>query len=206
MIILYIPQAYQMKDQNTLLEFIKQNSFGVLISKLDKITATHLPFLVKTIGEDIYLYSHMAKANPQWMGLEGEVLVVFSGPQRYISPSWYAEPKVPTWNYLAAHLYGEFQLVSDDAETSEILSNTVDYYESEFTEPWTLDKVDVKYVSQLTKHIVGFKIRVTHWEAAWKLHQDYSIEIQKGVINALLHQNDDHSKKIAELMKKNLAH
>lgn len=193
-----------MKEQETLLEFIKHNSFGVLVSKVDQLTATHLPFLVNVIDEEIYLYSHMAKGNPQWKNLKEEILVVFSGPQRYITPSWYTEPEVPTWNYLAAHLYGEFELISDEAEISELLSNTVDHYESEFAEPWSLARVGANYISKLTQHIVGFKIRVTNWEAAWKLHQDYSIETQKGVLNALRNYDDDNSKRIADLMAKNL--
>ncbi|OPH57763.1 hypothetical protein BC351_04435 [Paenibacillus ferrarius] len=54
---------------------------------------------------------------------------------------------------------------------------------------------------QLTKRIIGFNIQVTHFEAAWKLHQDYSIETQKGVVTFLEHREDDNSKKIAEMMR-----
>jgi len=203
-IMLYVPRAYQMKDQDTVLEFIKQNSFGLLISKIEKLNATHLPFLIKRDGNEIYLYSHMAKANPQWEELCGEVLVVFSGPQSYITPSWYVEKEVPTWNYVAAHLYGEFQLVTNENEVLDILTNTVDHYESDFTDPWSLNEVSQEYVNQLSKRIVGFKIRVTHWEAAWKLHQDYTPETQRGVIDALQSRDDDNSQKIADLMSKNL--
>jgi len=178
-VILYIPKAYQMKDKDIILEFIKQNSFGILISQSDMLTATHLPFLVKTDGNEIYLYSHMAKANPQWKQLSGEVLIVFNGPQSYISPSWYVEKEVPTWDYVVAHLYGEFQLTPDTDEILDILIRTIKNYETESSNAWKMNEVSEEYINQLLNRIVGFRIHVTRWEAVWKLHQDYSLETKK---------------------------
>ncbi|GGD58735.1 transcriptional regulator [Paenibacillus nasutitermitis] len=184
------------------MDFIEENSFGTLVSKTNRLTATHLPFLLQREGGEIYLYSHMAKANPQWNELNGEVLVIFSGPQSYISPSWYAEKEVPTWNYTAVHLYGEFHLINEREGLLDILTRTVDRYESSFAVPWSLNEVSEEYVNQLARHIVGFRIDITHYEAAWKLHQDYSVHTQKGVIKALENRHDENSRKIAGLMKR----
>ncbi|RKP58241.1 FMN-binding negative transcriptional regulator [Cohnella endophytica] len=199
---MYVPKAYQMKDWEMILEFIEQNSFGILISNSNTLTATHLPFLVKTNGNEIYLYSHMAKANPQWKELSGEALIIFNGPQSYITPTWYAEKEVPTWDYVTAHLYGEFQLVPDTDEILDILNRTINNYEAESSNAWKMNEVSEEYINQLLKRIVGFRIRVTHWEAAWKLHQDYSLETKNNVIRALELRGDDNSKQLAELMKK----
>ncbi|MFF2479816.1 FMN-binding negative transcriptional regulator [Paenibacillus sp. NPDC058071] len=202
---MYVPEAYEMKDWETVREFIEQNSFGLLISNHSKLTGTHLPFLLVKEEEELYLYSHMARANPQWEQASGEVLVVFSGAQSYITPSWYPENKVPTWNYLAAHLYGDFELITGEQETLNVLATTVQRYESDFAEPWSLNEASEEYVNRLVKHVVAFKIRLTNWEATWKLHQDYAPEIQRGVINGLQSRGDDNAKKIAEIMKKNLS-
>src|SRR5690242_3410175 len=117
---MYVPKAYQMNDKEVVFDFIEKNSFGILISHSDITAATHLPFLVARNGEEAYLYGHMARANPQWKAITGEVLVVFSGPQRYISPSWYAESEVPTWDYVAVHVYGKLDIVTDNNEVLDI--------------------------------------------------------------------------------------
>lgn len=203
---MYIPEAYQMNDREAALDFIEKNSFGILVSHSDKLEGTHLPFIIKRDGEGTYLYGHMARANPQWKGISGEVLVVFSGPHVYVSPSWYetTNRRVPTWNYVTVHVYGQFELVTNLEEVVSILGETIDFFESAYEKPWGLGEADTDYLEQLYPHIVGFKIKITRIEAAHKLHQDHSIETQEGVIHNLEQGGNDHSRKIAEMMKNNL--
>src|SRR4051794_27392492 len=100
---MYVPSAFAESDLNKLHDFIERNSFGLLVSLVKGVPfATHLPFLLeRNSGPDGSLVGHMARANPHWQELEAQtVLVVFSGPHAYISPTWYeAENVVPTWNY-----------------------------------------------------------------------------------------------------------
>src|SRR5262249_55086886 len=107
---MYIPAAFQETDQARLFECIEQNSFGLLISQVDgQPLATPLPFLLdRAAGPHGTLLGHVAATNPQWRHAEDQaVLAVFSGPHVYVSPSWYeADNAVPTWNYVAVHVYG----------------------------------------------------------------------------------------------------
>jgi transcriptional regulator len=57
--------------------------------------------------------AHMARPNPHWTEIDdgSPALLVCTGAQAYISPSWYASKRehgkvVPTWNYSSVHLRG----------------------------------------------------------------------------------------------------
>ncbi len=100
---MYIPKQFEMNAPTEITNFIHAYSFGVLMSTIgEQPFATHLPFLYDA-GQNV-LFAHMAKANPQWRNLDGQtVLVVFSRPHAYISPSWYREDaSVPTNRFTGA--------------------------------------------------------------------------------------------------------
>jgi transcriptional regulator len=85
----YVPTAFAETDPAKLHEFMRRHSFAVLTSQgEDGLFASHLPLLLDTdAGPHGHLLGHMARANPQWRGVRGEVMVVFSGPHAYVSPS-----------------------------------------------------------------------------------------------------------------------
>src|SRR5215471_4495590 len=101
---MYVPSHFRESDERVLAEFIAAHSF-----------ASHLPFLHDR--EAGLLHAHVARANPQWqhVSANAEVLVMFQGPHGYVSPTWYAGPGVPTWNYTAVHVYGVARTVDDAA-------------------------------------------------------------------------------------------
>jgi transcriptional regulator len=201
---MYIPKSFEVNEKETIYDLIENNSFAILFSKKgDKPSATHLPLLLDR--NEGYLYGHMAKANTHWENIESEVLVVFSGAHSYISPSWYETPQsVPTWNYVAVHVYGNLELIEDDKRLIKILDDSVSYYESGKPNPWDMSKADSNFIDNLSKGIVGFKIQITKIEGKWKLSQNHSEERQERVINALELQEDYNSMQIAKLMRANL--
>ena len=120
---MYVPSAFAETDLGKLHDFMRHHSFAVLTSHDGTaLDASHLPLLLASdAGTQGQLLGHMARANPQWRRVEGEVMAVFSGPHAYISPTWYEEPgTVPTWNYMAVHAYGTFHLVE---ERNALLAN-----------------------------------------------------------------------------------
>ncbi len=161
---MYIPATFAQTDSERLFALIESHSFGLLVSVADgDIVATHLPFLVERDAPPCgRLVGHLAKANPQWRSLEGrEVLCVFSGPHAYVSPSWYeTENVVPTWNYLAVHVYGTCRLVEDPAATARIVGDFVATYEQGMPSPWQLE-TGTPFFDKLLKAIVGFEIDIT---------------------------------------------
>ena len=115
---MYIPENYKNEDTNEVKNFIKQHGFGILVTHGDgKTLATHIPLELATNkeGKDV-LQGHIARRNPQKENFKNdiEVLCIFNGPHSYISSSWYNFEEVPTWNYIAVHVYGKLKVIEGE--------------------------------------------------------------------------------------------
>lgn len=200
---MYIPPAFEQTDQNKLHEFIEANSFGLLISSHEgEPFATHLPFLLeRDAASSGRLIGHVARANPQWRDLDGQtVLSVFSGPHAYVSPTWYgSEDVVPTWNYVAVHVYGTCRVVHDPDELTSIVTAAVARFERSLPQPWSLDTTTT-YFQKHVRGIVGFRIEISRLEGKWKLNQNHSLERRERVMGALAASKDPDATEIARLM------
>ena len=200
---MYVPAAFAQTDTAKLHEFMRHHSFAILTTHgEDGLVASHLPVLLDAdTGRYGHLLGHMARANPQWKSVLGEALVVFSGPHTYVSPAWYEEGgTVPTWNYVAVHAYGTFQIVEDRHGLLEILRLSVTTYEAPRSEPWAFDE-SAPHVEGLLKAIVGFRIEISRLEGKWKLSQNHPERRRRKVIRALEAQSDADSQAIAALMR-----
>lgn len=201
---MYIPGLFRLTDTEEIVEFIKENGFGILINSLNgKFWATHLPMLlVKDKDQKDTLTGHLSKANPQWREFEKspEVMAIFQGNHSYISSSWYDHENVPTWNYLAVHVYGTIQTVEGD-ELKEELSRMVDKYESTMVNPVSVEKMSSKFVDSEMKGMVGFKIMISEIYGAGKLSQNRDDKNYKLIIDGLENQGDNDSLTMAKIMK-----
>jgi len=204
---MFIPKPFIMEEQADLHQFIEDFGFGIIVS--DSLTATHLPFVLATHeGKNGVLYSHCAKANNHWKELHNkDVIVIFSGPHSYISPSWYAKnPAVPTWNYTAVHAYGEVTRLNDN-ETLKAVNDVVAKYEPNLLNEGKLNKSKEPVMPQAFKHkllagIVGFKIEITSMQGQRKLGQQRSLADQVGVYTALKQSKNINDQALAHYMKK----
>lgn len=202
---MYIPQHFREENRSTLDSIILGNSFGTLVTIHDgELSGTPLPFLLDSnSGAHGVLRGHMARANPQWRCFEtgNEVLVVFQGPHGYISPAWYrTTPSVPTWNYIAVHVYGAPRIASQD-ELMDILEHTVHTYEQVREEPWRLDSLPPEYIEHMARGIVGFEIDISRIEGKLKLSQNRSAEDILSVVAALDRGASPSDKALAEAMR-----
>jgi transcriptional regulator len=203
---MYIPASFQISDAAEIHAFMRKYSFATLVTQGEGgMTATHLPLLLDAeAGPHGTLLGHMARANPQWRDIAGEVLAVFPGPHAYVSPTWYESPgTVPTWNYVAVHAYGPLQLVEDRDGLHDILTRTVSVYERRMPEPWSYDMADPD-IDKMLKAIVGFRIEISRLEGKAKLNQNHPEERRRKVKLALEAQGGEDSKAIAELMEATL--
>lgn len=202
---MYIPSHFAMRDQESIVQFIRQHSFGILVSPVNgRPFATHLPFVVDDQGgEQGRLLTHFARANSHWRELDGaEVLVVFQGPHAYISPTWYAESQgVPTWNYVSAHVYGTCRLIQDEPDLQSLLAQTVRYYEPDSP---LLAHLHEDFYVRMSAAIVGVQIDITAMEGKEKLSQNRPAESVRGVIEALRNSADGQAIEVARLMQRNL--
>ena len=121
---MYIPQSFAERDLPTLHAYMEANPLGALITSTEAngLYATHLPLVLdRTAGEMGTLIGHFSRANPHGrdLSIDGkEAMVIFTGPDAYITPQWYATKRetgkaVPTWNYIAVHTYGQLRLSED---------------------------------------------------------------------------------------------
>jgi transcriptional regulator len=203
---MYVPAVFAENDTAKLHEFIRRNGFALLVSQgAHGLMASPLPFLLDaSAGPSGVLLGHMARANPHWRDVLGEVMVVFSGPHAYVSPSWYEEAEsVPTWNYVTVHAYGIFQLVEDRATLLRILRESVQVYEDPRGGSWTLDE-STAYFDRMLHAIVGFEITISRLEGKWKLSQNQPEIRRRRVELALSARPDENSQAIAAHMRENL--
>jgi len=185
--LMYVPHVFKETDQDVIFDFLKENSFVTIVSTHDASpVATHIPISVQKENETVVLHGHFAKANPQWKTIEeGETLVIFQGPHAYVSPKHYIKVEsVPTWNYVAAHVYGKVTLLKDPKTVELGLSELIKQYEPSYQEQW--DGLSERYKSGMLAGIVGFRMEATKIEAAAKLSQNKEIEEQKRIVNDLV--------------------
>jgi transcriptional regulator len=200
---MYIPPHYKNENIAQIKDFLIKNSFAILISQVDgRPWATHIPLELELDenGKDV-LVGHISKANVQWKAFteSPKVLCIFNGPHAYVSSSWYREEEVPTWNYIAVHVYGNLSLL-DEAAVMASLHRLVDKYEVHSKQPVSLHSMSAKTLKQV-RGIVGFKIEITDIQAAYKLSQTRGEDHPK-IINELEKRPDPGSQEIARTMKK----
>jgi transcriptional regulator len=180
--------AMGMGDARTL---VRANGWAVLVT--DAMRAAHVPCLLDPEhdpgGEDerLVLLSHTARADPASDGLTTgrEIMLVFQGPNGYISPAWYEDaPFVPTWNFTAAHVYGVPEILEGE-EGFAVLERTVEHFEVARESPWRLEGDSLPYARRIAPGTVPFRLRASRVEAKAKLSQDKAPEIQERVIAAL---------------------
>lgn len=199
---MYIPKYFIETDEAKLIEFMREFNFATLITaKNDVPFATHLPFIIETRDDKIYLQAHLAKANPHWQQFENkEVLVIFAEPHAYISPMLYEKPEnVPTWNYIAVHAYGRIKTF-EQAENLALLEKQVEAFDKTYFET-SWQQISDEYKTNLAKGVVAFEIEVTDLQGKKKLNQNKTGKDAENVIEALEKSDNDNEKLIAKYMK-----
>ena len=202
---MYIPRLFRNTDEEEVLKFIEDNSFAVLVSQGEsRVLATHIPlYLSKNSNGELTLTGHISKANEAWKTFkEGkEVLAIFSGSHAYVSPSWYAHENVPTWNYIAVHVYGALRIIEGE-ELRNALRLLVDKYERGSEKPVSVDRMSAGMVEREMKGIVGFEILVTEIQPAYKLSQNRDARDHANIVRELKKTGHADAHEIARQMEK----
>ncbi len=201
---MYIPDIHKNENQEEITNFLHKNSFGILVNQTNgKLCATHIPLELDTNkkGKQV-LYGHISKENPQWNGFldNDAILAIFSGPHTYISSSWYDHENVPTWNYIAVHIYGKIKIIEGDA-VIESLKKLVDKYERNSENPVRVEDLSKKTMMQ-TRGIVAFEIEITAIQAVKKLSQNRDSKNYDSIISELGKTGETNSIAIAKEMSK----
>ena len=202
---MYIHPLNKWEDEPEIVDFIRKNSFATLISQVKgKPWATHLPIVLgKNKSGEAVLSGHMAKANPQWKSIaeNEEVLVIFQGPHAYISSSWYNHENVPTWNYLAVHVYGKTRLIEGE-ELLDHLKSLTNTHEEGRPNRVSVETMTESYLARQLKGLVGFEIKIEEVKSSAKLSQNRDDVNYQHIIEKLEESEFHLDKEVALEMKK----
>jgi transcriptional regulator len=205
----YVPSSFQEDDPCLLRALVQANGFGLLVTVEDGLPkATHLPMLLDPAqGPKGALFGHLARANPQWRCFDGKspALAVFLGPHAYVSPRWYSGSRnVPTWDYVAVHAHGAPRILESRDAVRDLLGRTMNFYESAFPEPRSLDSIPADYAEGLLDAIVAFELPITRIAGARKLSQNKGALDRAGVAEGLRATGDAAAARVAALVQETL--
>lgn len=201
---MYIPDIFKNENQEEIKDFLQKNSFGILVNQTNgKLWATHIPLELDTNknGKQV-LYGHISKENPQWESFadNDKILAIFSGSHSYISSSWYDHESVPTWNYIAVHIYGTIKIIEGEA-VIESLKKLVDKYEQNSENPVRVEDLSKKTMMQ-TRGIVAFEIEIEEIQAKHKLSQNRDEKNYDNIITELKKTKNPQAIEVANEMLK----
>jgi transcriptional regulator len=189
-----VQHPYALESMAEVRELIQTHGWALLVcAREGELHAAHVPCLLDPQrdpgGErdDLVVIGHAAQRDPAAGALRGggEVLLVFQGEHGYVSPAWYGEGAyVPTWNFVAAHLYGRPELLEGE-EGFEVLARTVEHFEAARDHPWRLEGPALAYARAIAPQTVPFRLRPSRIEAKAKLSQDKPRAVQERVVDAL---------------------
>lgn len=206
---MYIPKHYEKSDLAELHALIDEHPLGTWVTIGDSsLVANHIPFLIDSQhGEFGTLVGHVARANPIWRSLAAgnESLVIFQGPDAYVSPSWYASKMehgkvVPTWNYAAVHAHGAARAFDGQASLMSLVERLSAKHESGRADPWKVSDAPADYIARRLEAIVGIEIPIRRIEGKWKVSQKESPPDRRGIVAGLEGQARPGSAAIARLM------
>jgi transcriptional regulator len=207
---MYLPSHFEESRIDVLHACVRQHPLASLITLgADGLSANHIPFELDAAPAPYgSLRGHVARANPVWRDHAREIdaLVIFHGPQVYISPSWYETKKqsgevVPTYNYVVAHAYGRLQIIEDRAWLRGLVTRLTERFEHGRPEPWQVSDAPQDFIDKQLNAIVGIEIVISKLLGKWKASQNRPPADRTGVAEALGAAADADSLAMAQLVK-----
>lgn len=208
---MYLPEHFAEQRVDLLHRLISEHPVGAMVvSTADGLEANHLPFELDAEPAPFgTLRGHVARANPVWHQFTRgvEALVIFHGPQAYISPSWYPSKEmtgevVPTYNYLAVHGYGEIKIIHEREWLRALVTRLTDRFEANRAAPWRVSDAPAAFIDKQLSAIVGIEIPLTKLIGKWKVSQNRPAADRAGVVAGLSERNDADSLAIAWWVKR----
>lgn len=211
---MYLPSRYAEPRTEAMHALMHAHPLANLVTLgPEGLESNPLPFeLDGRDGEYGVLRAHAARANPFWRSASRshDALVIFQGPDAYISPQWYPSKNddgraVPTWNYLTVHAYGPLQIIDDRIWLRALLDRLTQQHERTQPVPWRLDEAPADYLEQLLGLVIGIEIPIRRLHGKWKNSQNQPRANQLGVITALQQQDRPDTIALAALMQQRLS-
>jgi transcriptional regulator len=191
---MYRPPAFREDRPDILHALIETHRLATLVTNSDGgLLANLVPFtLHRASGPHGLLRAHLARANDQYAALASgaEALVIFQGPETYITPNWYPSKAehgkvVPTWNYVMVQAWGRPRLIEDSAWLLTQIGELTEAQEGPRSHPWAVSDAPAAYIDAQLKGIFGIEIPITRLEGKWKASQNRPEADRAGVVAGL---------------------
>jgi transcriptional regulator len=183
-------------SEEQVLRLVREHPLAWVVSVDDgEFRATPLPLRPRVGGEGCIeaLEGHMARSNPLHAALQREAraLILFSGPQGYISPSWMSDRTwAPTWNYAVVQFLVTIAFDETPARLDAHLSDLVSAMERGRPRAWHPSEMGARYET-LKRRIVPFEAKVLEQLAKFKLGQDERDTVFAEITEALGRSGSD---------------
>jgi transcriptional regulator len=206
---MYVPKHFEETRIDVLHALIREHPLGTLVTTTSEgLEANHLPFEIVAVGGLGSLRGHVARANPVWKDTlpDRDALVVFGGPQAYISPAWYATKRetgkvVPTWNYAVVHAHGRLRAIEDEDWLRALVTRLTDRHEAARDDRWRVSDAPGDFVAQMLRAIVGVEIAITRIVGKWKVSQNRPERDRAGTAEGLLRDANEAARAMAALVR-----
>ncbi len=206
---MYVNPRHQLTDREALHALMASRPLGAWVCHgRAGLSANHVPFLLeRNRGPFGTLIGHVSRANPVWRELDAEVpsVVLFQGPQAYITPGWYPGKAehgkvVPTWNYVVAHAHGVARAIDDRAWMLDMLQRLSAVHENHRLRPWSVADAPATFIDRMMHAIVGIEIPIDRLEGKLKASQDESMPDRLGTVRGLRDEPGDDAAAVADLV------
>jgi transcriptional regulator len=190
-------------DEAVVRRLIAENPWATLVSVVDGApVASHYPVLLDDDAASLTVVTHLGRPDDQVHDLASEVLLIFAGPNGYVSPSWYtaAGVRAPTWNFSVAHCHGVPEVLSAQ-ENVAVLTRLVERFERAVEEPVHLEP---EVADRLAPGTVGIRVPITRFTCKVKMSQDKDDGSQRQVLAALRRPGPYRNDALAEEMERAL--
>ena len=188
---MYLPPHFDERRPEMLQALVRRHPLGLLVTQSadGTLAADPIPWLLDLEADGSHtLRGHVARANPVWQQArrDTDALVVFQGPQAYVSPSLYPSKAehgkvVPTWNYIVLQARGRFEAIDDADWKRALVTRLTERFEAPRAAPWAVTDAPADYVTTMLRAIVGIELRVHTLTGKWKTSQNRSAADRAGV-------------------------
>jgi transcriptional regulator len=206
---MYTPKYHALTDVAAMRAQIAEYPLGAWVCMAQsQLMANHIPFVLDVQhGAHGRLLGHVSRANPVWRELADGApsVVMFMGPDAYITPSWYPGKHqhgkvVPTWNYVTVHVHGMARAMEDNEWILDVINRLTDAQESRRDTPWRVSDAPAAYIDQMLKAVVGIDIKIERLEGRLKVSQDEDEQDRLGTVEGLRRTSHAPAQTLSDLV------
>jgi transcriptional regulator len=198
---------FKENDRQIIMDFIEDNPFAFLTgSNLSgSQVATQIPILIEERQDELFLQGHIMRNTDHHKAFveNPNALVVFTGPNTYVSASWYSNPQIgSTWNYMSVHIKGQINFMPEAELVLFMKKLTLKFEKGNTQSPTIYDNLPDEFLRKMMPAIVGFEIKAERIENVFKLSQNRDERSYVNIISKLEQQGGDSALIAIEMQKR----